>query len=130
MLHALHLGLNQRVLNYFQSASQDMKHEKEAELEIIKTLRKNWVPPEETIADVAQTKLEPKKLQIAHVYGNDSRDGPEKFKQLRQSELEEIRQSAPLAVRWQTEETGDTNKVYCYNSQNLILAIISFLGGK
>merc|ERR1719513_524102 len=93
-----------------KSASQDMKHGKEAELEIIKTLRKNWVPPEETIADVAQTKLEPKKLQIAHVYGNDSRDGPEKFKQLRQSELEEIRQSAPLAVRWQTEETGDTNK--------------------
>merc|ERR1712013_334032 len=93
-----------------KSASQDMKHEKEAELEIIKTLRKNWVPPEETIADVAQTKLEPKKLQIAHVYGNDSRDGPEKYKQLRQSELEEIRQSAPLAVRWQTEETEDTNK--------------------
>merc|ERR1719477_197246 len=93
-----------------KSASQDMKHEKEAELEIIKTLRKNWVPPEETIADAAQTKLEPKKLQIAHVYGNDSRDGPEKYKQLRQSELEEIRQSAPLAARWQTEETKDTNK--------------------
>merc|ERR1719431_1394193 len=78
-----------------KSASQDMKHEKEVELEIIKTLRKNWVPPEET---------------IAHVYGNDSRDGPEKFKQQRQSELEEVRQSAPLAARWLTEETGDTKE--------------------
>merc|ERR1719369_2731276 len=69
-----------------------------------------WVPPEETIADAAPTKLEPKKLQIAHVYGNDSRDGPEKFKQQRQSELEEVRQSAPLAARWLTEETGDTKE--------------------
>merc|ERR1712179_541903 len=93
-----------------KSASQDMKNEKEVELEIIKTLRKNWVPPEETIADAAPTKLEPKKLQIAHVYGNDSRDGPEKFKQQRQSELEEVRQSAPLAARWLTEETGDTKE--------------------
>merc|ERR1719315_766691 len=93
-----------------KSASQDMKNEKEVELEIIKTLRKNWVPPEETIADAAPTKLEPKKLQIAHVYGNDSRDGPEKFKQQRQSELEEVRQSAPLAARWITEETADTKE--------------------
>merc|ERR1712142_1006227 len=35
-------------------------------------------------------------------------DGPEKFKQLRQRELEEVRQSAPLAARWTAEETGDT----------------------
>merc|ERR1712142_354728 len=91
-----------------KSASQDMKHEKEVELEIVKNLRKNWVPPEEPNIDIAQTKLEPKKLQIEHVYGNDSRDGPEKFKQLRQRELEEVRQSAPLAARWTAEETGDT----------------------
>jgi len=93
-----------------KSASQDMKHEKEVELEIVKNLRKNWVPPEEPNIDIAQTKLEPKKLQIEHVYGNDSRDGPEKFKQMRQRELEEVRQSAPLAARWTSEETGETKE--------------------
>merc|ERR1712098_635807 len=51
-----------------------------------------------------------KKLQIEHVYGNDSRDGPEKFKQMRQRELEEVRQSAPLAARWASEETGGTKE--------------------
>merc|ERR1719317_788647 len=53
-----------------KSASQDMKHEKEAELEIIKTLRKAWVPPEETIADVAQTKLEPSTPRMARSSGS------------------------------------------------------------
>merc|ERR1711874_387516 len=93
-----------------KSSSQDMKHEKEVELEIIKTLRKNWVPPEESNVEVAQTKLEPKKLQIAHVYGNDSRDGPEKFKQQRENELQEVRQSAPLGARWMSEDTADENR--------------------
>merc|ERR1711892_1453481 len=51
-----------------KSASQDINHEKEVELEIIKTLRKNWVPPEDINVEVSQTKLEPKKLQIDHVY--------------------------------------------------------------
>ena len=83
-----------------------MKHEKEVELEIIKTLRKNWVPPEDSNVEVAQTKLEPKKLQIAHVYGNDSRDGPEKYKQQRENELQEVRQSAPLGARWMPEDTA------------------------
>jgi len=90
-----------------KSSSQEINHEKEVELEIVKNLRKNWVPPEDLNIETTQTKLEPKKLQIAHVYGNDSRGGTEKLKIERQSELEEVRQSAPLAARWRTEDTGD-----------------------
>jgi len=90
-----------------KSSSQDINHEKEVELEIVKNLRKNWVPPEDLNIEASQTKLEPKKLQIAHVYGNDSRGGTEKLKIERQTELEEVRQSAPLAARWRSEETGD-----------------------
>merc|ERR1711892_547386 len=90
-----------------KSASQDINHEKEVELEIIKTLRKNWVPPEVLNVEVSQTKLEPKKLQIDHVYGNDAREGTEKLKVERQTELDEVRQTAPLAARWLPETNGD-----------------------
>merc|ERR1711915_644304 len=81
-----------------------MGNEKEAELEIIKNLRKNWVPPEEIKNEVAQTKLEPGKLKIDHVYGNDKKGGTEELKVQRENELNDIRHSASFAARWKPNE--------------------------
>merc|ERR1711915_501905 len=87
-----------------KSPSQDNTNEKEAELEIIKNLRKNWVPPEEIKIEVAQTKLEPGKLKIDHVYGNDKKGGTEELKVQRENELNDIRHSASFAARWKPNE--------------------------
>lgn len=93
-----------------KSSSQDINNDKEVELEIVKNLRKNWVPPEDLDVEISKTKLEPKRLQISHVYGNDTKGGTEKLKIERQNELEEVRQTAPIAARWRSEETGDAKE--------------------
>eukprot|EP00092_Neocalanus_flemingeri_P072390 GFUD01089128.1.p1 GENE.GFUD01089128.1~~GFUD01089128.1.p1 ORF type:complete len:869 (-),score=349.02 GFUD01089128.1:50-2341(-) len=93
-----------------KSSSQDINNEKEIELEIVKNLRKNWLPPEDSDVETSKTRLEPKKLKIDHVYGNDSKGGTEQIKIERENELEEVRQSNTLAARWRSETPGDAKE--------------------
>eukprot|EP00092_Neocalanus_flemingeri_P045885 GFUD01051474.1.p1 GENE.GFUD01051474.1~~GFUD01051474.1.p1 ORF type:complete len:850 (-),score=336.01 GFUD01051474.1:8-2302(-) len=93
-----------------KSSSQDINNDKEIELEIVKNLRKNWLPPEDSDVETSKTRLEPKKLKIDHVYGNDSKGGTEQIKIERENELEEVRQSNTLAARWRSETPGEAKE--------------------
>merc|ERR1719154_807647 len=88
-----------------KSPSQTINTEKDIELEIVKNLRRNWVPPEDAVVETSKQRLEPNRLQIDHVYGNNTKGRTEELKVARQTELEEVRQSAPVAARWRSEET-------------------------
>eukprot|EP00092_Neocalanus_flemingeri_P092341 GFUD01117209.1.p1 GENE.GFUD01117209.1~~GFUD01117209.1.p1 ORF type:complete len:957 (+),score=367.57 GFUD01117209.1:371-2872(+) len=95
-----------------KSSSQDINHEKEIELEIVKNLRKNWLPPEDSDVETSKTRIEPKKLKIDHVYGNDAKGGTEQIKIERENELEEVRQSNTLAARWNGNDSkGGTEQI-------------------
>jgi len=63
------------------------------EIDMIRTLRQNWIPPEAEIR-VTKTKYEPGRLQIKNVYGNDKiNDDVERLREERRKELKEIRRS-------------------------------------
>ena len=70
-----------------------MKTERDIELEIVKSLRQNWVPPDTELHESSRNKIEPGKLSIKNVYCNDKRDESNRLKQERQLELEEVRKS-------------------------------------
>ena len=58
----------------------------------MKSLRKNWVPPEEIKVENQRSKIEPGRLSISKVYCNDTREGVEAIRRERASEMEEVRQ--------------------------------------
>ena len=61
-------------------------------MEMIKSFRKSWVPPEGEISEVKR-RLEPGKLRITNPYINDNRDTTDLIKEERRRELEEVRRS-------------------------------------
>ena len=77
----------------FQTKTNELQTERDIELEIIKSLRQNWVPPDTELHDVSRNKIEPGKLSIKNVYCNDKRDESKILKEERQLELEEVRKS-------------------------------------
>ena len=77
----------------FQTKTNELQTERDIELEIIKSLRQNWVPPDTELHDVSRNKIEPGKLSIKNVYCNDKRDESKRLKEERQLELEEVRKS-------------------------------------
>ena len=87
--------------------------EKEIELEIVKNLRKNWIPPEEDIeaGSYSKTKMEPGKLQIKNVYCNNKKNEPDQARIERQIELEEVRKTFA-----EKRESKEFNEVKVVNS--------------
>ena len=82
-------------------------------MEIVKTLRKNWNPPEEENQTISKTKIEPGRLNIKDVYHNDTKNDVMKSKEERIQELEEVRKSFAEkreSENWAIEETEKLNK--------------------
>jgi len=76
-----------------KTQNDELKTEKDIELEIVKSLRKNWMPPEEDIHDTSKGRIEPGKLRLKNIYPNDNKEAEEKIKEQRVLELEEVRKS-------------------------------------
>ena len=82
-------------------------------MEIVKTLRKNWNPPEEENQTISKTKIEPGRLNIKDVYHNDTKNDIMKSKEERIQELEEVRKSFAEkreSENWSIEEADKLNK--------------------
>merc|ERR1719188_823882 len=98
-----------------KTQNDELKTEKDIELEIVKSLRKNWMPPEEDIHDTSKGRIEPGKLSLKNIYPNANKEAEEKIKEQRGLELEEVRKS--FAVKretgvWNDEEIkGNLRKV-------------------
>lgn len=87
-----------------KTQNNELKNEKDIELEIVKSLRKNWIPPEEDIHDITKGRIEPGKLNLNNIYPNDKKGDEEKIREQRSIELEEVRKSFA-----EKRETGTWN---------------------
>merc|ERR1719341_1163450 len=90
-----------QVMRRTPSSSEDVRQQRDVELDEIRNVRKSWCPPDESelsFNKISKSATVPDRLKITSVYRNDKKE-PLVGKQERSQELLELRQSRSGDVR-------------------------------
>jgi len=88
----------------------EMRDQREAEIEEVKHVRRSWHPPDQSdlsFNQITKSATVPDKLKIKHVYGNDKKVDPEILREERSKELRELKKSGSGDLRKRLGQ-GDT----------------------
>jgi len=91
----------EQVMRRTPSSSEDIRHQRDVELDEIRNVRKSWCPPDESelsFNKISKSATVPDRLKITSVYCNDKKQ-PLVGKEERSQELLELRQSRSGDVR-------------------------------
>merc|ERR1711971_99552 len=91
-----------QVMRRTPSSSEDVRHQRDVELDEIRNVRKSWCPPDESelsFNKISKSATVPDRLKITSVYCNDKKEQLLVGKQERSQELLELRQSRSGDVR-------------------------------
>merc|ERR1711971_1438591 len=91
-----------QVMRRTPSSSEDVRHQRDVELDEIRNVRKSWCPPDESelsFNKISKSATVPDRLKITSVYCNDKKEPLLVGKEERSQELLELRQSRSGDVR-------------------------------